>query len=779
MEREKKRAQIEALDNEVKELHPLLDDLFRDMEGIAYVEYTHGQDEMGADFVLEKVDPNLGVSTYVGVVVKAQKILQNFTDVERQIDECQVRRLIQNGKKEVRLPEVWVISSKGYSNNAKEKISDKFPTRTIHFFDSDWLVDQVDRHLPLFWHQLPTATGSYLSGITKSIAVLDAQTSVLVLPGSKTPDIELDIAEIETDKYKKSNSKKKLHLVNLSEEILRNKISLLEAEMGYGKSKLARKIVVDFSNPDVLKDTNFLPIFQSFKEFSDQKHSSLEDFLKAKLGASCYAESKSNEYKFLLVLDGIDEADNDPDICTEVIGRLVTQVKDSTKIHVLLTSRPFKLLEDVPGFYASAKRYQIRPISTTKLIKFIREVCESTNLPKRLYEDLAKSDLFKQLPQNPIAASLLSNLLAQQKGELPSNLTELYSKSVEYMLGRWDKRRLISTERHYKTVERLARYLARYMIENQLIYISKDEARDMCDAFLSERNIGAPVDEVFEYLLIRTSILGQIEDTGTIFFRHRSFAEYLYAVDAHAHRNMPINDRAFHPYWMNIVFFYIGLLGECPDDLRSLASLELSNERTKLARLLQMGNYLLAGYQSPYKTTEDSLDMVFVEAALLYTQIKEGKSSIKFFNELSEMTILWLFSGLMKHGYGFEFFRRALIDTLLKIDTNLVLETNVKQVAQYFVAVTLAELDTDEGMVYLVKSYKTEDLPLPLSLGIRCEIEVSKKNFSNNQLIKGHEKRLRKLLTTDKMDKLSSQKTIDDLFEKPIKLLHGTSKGHH
>ena len=58
MEREKKRAQIESIDSEVKELHPLLEDIFRDMEGISYVEYTHGQNEMGADFVLEKVDLN-------------------------------------------------------------------------------------------------------------------------------------------------------------------------------------------------------------------------------------------------------------------------------------------------------------------------------------------------------------------------------------------------------------------------------------------------------------------------------------------------------------------------------------------------------------------------------------------------------------------------------------------------------------------------------------------------------------------------------------------------
>ena len=33
------------------------------------------------------------------------------------------------------------------------------------------------------------------------------------------------------------------------------------------------------------------------------------------------------------------------------------------------------------------------------------------------------------------------NLLAQKQQEVPQSLTELYAKSVELMLGRWDQKR--------------------------------------------------------------------------------------------------------------------------------------------------------------------------------------------------------------------------------------------------------------------------------------------------------------------------------------------------
>ena len=113
----------------------------------------------------------------------------------------------------------------------------------------------------------------------------------------------------------------------------------------------------------------------------------------------------------------------------------------------------------------------------------------------------------------------------QNKKELPSNLTELYSKSMEFMLGRWDEKRAVSSEKLYKTCERLSRYLARHMIENHLAYITTVEAKTMCSSFLKERNTGISVDEAIDYLTGRSNLFGKLDGTDTLFFRHRSFAE--------------------------------------------------------------------------------------------------------------------------------------------------------------------------------------------------------------------------------------------------------------
>lgn len=768
MERQKKREQIEAIDDEVNELHPILDQVLRKLENVEYVEYTHGKNEMGADFVIERVDSAISTRNYIGVIAKTEKILQNFSEIERQIDECGVERLIRSGKEKVRLPEIWVITSKNVSQNAKIKIADKYPQRKIHFFDVDWLVDRIDQHIPFHWHQLPTATGTYLSTVSRNIIELDAQTTVLHLSGIPSKFIELDIEEIETDKYKKKTSHEKHRIVDFTSEVLRNKLSLLEAEMGYGKSKLARRLVSELCNPEVLKTTKTIPIFQPFTIFASKNYENLEALIESLIGANCFQEAKDNQNNFLLVLDGIDEAYGDPDKCKAVIEKLITHVRSSTTVRVLLTSRPYKLLDDANDFTVTTKKYRIRPLSVAKIIKYIREVCEEAHLPTKLYDDLAKSDLFKQLPQNPIAASLLSNLLSQQKQELPSNLTELYSKSIQYMLGRWDEQRALSTEKLYKTCERLARHLARYMIDNELIYISKSEAKGMCSDFLKERNTGISIDQAFDYLLKRSHIFGQLDETNTLFFRHRSFAEYLYALDTHALRDLVADNRAFHPYWVNVYFFHIGLLTECPDILQQFVNMTPAKEGERWLRLWQMGNYLLAGYQSPYSVTEDCLDVLLVEAANMFLDVKAGRTETRL-TDLPEMKLLWLFAMLMKHAYGYEFFRNALITALLKIDESVVINEQVKIYALFFAACALGELKDKEGYLYILKRYKTEDIPISVSLGISCEVEFEGKNFANDPLVKHHTKKLKRFFSTNETNSISVRRKLDDLFDKPIK----------
>jgi len=82
-------------------LHPLLEALLPKLTDINDLEYTHGTNEMGADFVLSKLDKTLDDIEYIGVIAKVGSIKQNFTNLDNQIEECDLLRPFQGGIKKI------------------------------------------------------------------------------------------------------------------------------------------------------------------------------------------------------------------------------------------------------------------------------------------------------------------------------------------------------------------------------------------------------------------------------------------------------------------------------------------------------------------------------------------------------------------------------------------------------------------------------------------------------------------------------------------------------
>ena len=99
-------SKLDSIKDEVNDLHPLLEILFPKMPRITNVEYHHGSAEMGADFVLSRTNDTFGHTEYIGVIAKIGRIVQDFTNVDRQIEECALPRLVQGGKKKIYLTEI-------------------------------------------------------------------------------------------------------------------------------------------------------------------------------------------------------------------------------------------------------------------------------------------------------------------------------------------------------------------------------------------------------------------------------------------------------------------------------------------------------------------------------------------------------------------------------------------------------------------------------------------------------------------------------------------------
>jgi hypothetical protein len=79
-----KTKRFDDIKDEVQDFHPLLVKLLPHLPHVIDVEYTQGQNEMGADFVVSRRDETFGFTDYIGVVAKVGGIVQNFSEVERQ-----------------------------------------------------------------------------------------------------------------------------------------------------------------------------------------------------------------------------------------------------------------------------------------------------------------------------------------------------------------------------------------------------------------------------------------------------------------------------------------------------------------------------------------------------------------------------------------------------------------------------------------------------------------------------------------------------------------------
>lgn len=179
-----KTGRLDNIKDEVKDFHPLLMKLFQKISWVIDVEYNQGQHEMGADFVLSRHHDTFGHMEYIGIVVKIGNIVQNYSEVERQIKECEVPRTFRNGKEKIRLDEVWVVFTGHATKGAQDKIHEEYKTRKITFVDGVRLEKLIDTYMPSFWNVVPLETGEYLSSLRARNEQLDKSVSLVHVEGA-------------------------------------------------------------------------------------------------------------------------------------------------------------------------------------------------------------------------------------------------------------------------------------------------------------------------------------------------------------------------------------------------------------------------------------------------------------------------------------------------------------------------------------------------------------------------------------------------------------------
>jgi DNA-binding NarL/FixJ family response regulator len=755
MDASEKRKKIESLASEVSDIHPYLEELLKQLPGIKNVRYTHGsQEEKGADFVLTKPSELMGEPRYIGVIVKKGKIHMDFSDVERQIDECSLGRYSPSIKTEIFLTEVWVIATGNITAHAKEKIHHKFNTRAIEFIDSQYLSEWTDKYLPNWWYDFSTKTGEYLNDLWIKNDENDKRLN-LIRSCNKKIYIEHDVFQ-EVPEYTQGR-KVKHTKVNIFDEIKSKDVLLIQGNMGAGKSKLIRCIIDHYASGSVYAVDKLLPVYISFSELVDNFSGDISLLVKSKVGEETI-KGLDKENRFLILVDGVDEKNLEAEEKLKTINSIVSEtLKNNHK--VILTTRFFRNIEINHGISINASKYELKPLSTEKILEFLKVFCNQMNLSKRIIEDVKRSGLLNDLPRSPIAAILLADLLDMNSKDLPSNITELYSKYLELSLGRWDIEKGLQSQKEYEVTESVMMLLAVYLIENNLPCISVDEAASFFEKYILDRNIGLDSKVLFKKVLDRTGILIKDPFKEVVCFKHKSFVEYFYAKSKLADKSLVIDEIAFDVYWDSIYFFYFGLLKECGPELKKLIELQPKKEFYRWNKMINMSNFYLAAYKTPYKYVQENFHKIMLEGALLFQQIvnKEIKSP---FGNFPEVHILWFFQEILRDSYGYEYFKKAIDDVQLRIDDENVTDST-KMYALFFTAVTSFDLGIKNPFGYLMSKYGKQ---LPVQLRIATLHETENHKLQNDVL----KKQAKKLKQSIKLDP-EVRRFVKSLYETPIK----------
>lgn len=749
---------IKSLKAEVGDFHPLLHSIFDTMTNITSVEYTHGVNEKGADFVLTKFDDIIGDTFYIGVIVKIGKIQIDYTDIERQIEECELPRTILGGKKTIRLSEIWIITNDTVSNNAEEKIFHKFAHKKIFFIEHSRVIKWIDNYLPNYWFDYSINVGKYLEDLHGKVLLQDRQFNLL---NSSTEPfyIEQDIYVREFDYKLKKTTKKKHRKVDFFEVVKNEKVSIVEAGMGGGKSKLIRELAKYYSNGENYVRYKFIPVIISYRELVEKYHNDINIFLKDSLDTLLLDELDKGS-KILLLIDSVDEWKSTYADQISALNNTLDNIKSISNVHAVITTRHIHNYHKEDSMIGKASLFEIRPLSMNKLLQFLYKICQMTNLSQRIIDDLQKSQLLKNLPKTPIAAIVLANLLDENSKELPANITELYSKYTELMLGRWDIDKGLQSQKEYEAADAISQLLSLYFIDNNLQAISIDEIKSYFSTYLSERNIDISLDNLFDKVINRSGLFVIDSIQNIVLFKHRTFAEFLYAKYHERKKSLIIDQRIYDVYWSSIFFFYIGIKKDCPELLQEIINLTPITDAYQWNRIINLSNFLLAGFLSPYNIVEENLYKIIIEASSLYLKIVKNEIDSPFKN-LSEIQILFLFQLIIRDSYSYDFFRDACESINVYIDDSDI-DDDLKLFGLFFAGVISMDLNINNPFDFLIAKYE-DKLPLQIKLAISHEATKLKHVSS---CVK---KSIKKLNNTVK-DSKATKHYIETLYKTPINI---------
>ncbi|MCY3821917.1 MAG: NACHT domain-containing protein [Gammaproteobacteria bacterium] len=550
------------------------------------------------------------VQTKKGNITLAAKATNNLHNLKAQLRTALDEKVTLLNPHRKAFPGRALLCASGHINDAaKNHITSDLSDPRLSFMDADDLVPLIDEHYPEFWLGVDANLAPYLRSVRRSIETTHDVTGALSddtrSPASAATNdmfVPLHVYRVTLRVVKRHGKIEKepkfddTRVENLLRR--REKRILLVGGAGSGKSTCLRRLAY-ITATDALSERGSptIPILLKARDvvgnarpLVEQCHS--ETRRVAGTDQPAFSVDDLNAGRILLMIDALDEvpSDDERQRAIHLIGAFSAQYP---KCRIFVACRPLSSMYDITGLgeFAEFRMSAIGIRGARQLVKRLHRkgrlsATQMTEILRRL-QDVHGVEL------SPLLVTVFVSTTEYSRRDIPANITELFKKYTEMMLGRWDVTKGVGLQYQATLKDFVLRQVAFRMHREREVEIRLHDLKKHIASELAERGHEASVETLTEELIGRSGLFRQSDDR--IGFRHHVLQEFFAgrAIESRKFLESTISD----DWWRRAIVFYFG---ENPSDGVALeevrAAVAQRTGRDRYAAALTLGLCIQACY---------------------------------------------------------------------------------------------------------------------------------------------------------------------------------------